>query len=173
MLKRALDHFVEEAKANQTSSHPGAYSFAEARTEIADQTQSATERFGLAADPEQTQEDTWNSATGQYPIKDGARSSSQLPRELGNYEIVAELGRGGMGVVYKVRDIALNRVAALKVIRPHLGSQGGEAMDRFFRAARLWARLDHPSIARIYAVEQVDGIPYIVSQFIEGRLFPK
>jgi serine/threonine protein kinase len=89
------------------------------------------------------------------------------PPKLGDYQIVERLGEGGMGVVFKVRDTALDRSAALKVL-PYLTAAGGEAMDRFFRAARLWAQLSHPSIAPIYHVGQVDGTPYIVSKLVDG-----
>jgi tRNA A-37 threonylcarbamoyl transferase component Bud32 len=90
------------------------------------------------------------------------------PQKLGEYEVIEKIGEGGMGVVYKVRDVALDRVVALKMIR-HFGSSDGAAMDRFFRAARVTARLRHPSIVPIFQVGQVDGTPYVVSQFIEGR----
>jgi serine/threonine protein kinase len=92
---------------------------------------------------------------------------SGLPLRVGDYEVIQQVGRGGMGVVYMVRDCALERVAALKIIR-HFGPPDGEAMDRFFRAARLWARLEHPGIVPIYHVGQLDGMPYVVSKFLEG-----
>jgi serine/threonine protein kinase len=91
----------------------------------------------------------------------------RCPPNLGDYQIVEKLGEGGMGLVFKVFDTALNRSAALKVI-PYLSAAGGEAMDRFFRAARLWAQLNHPSIAPIYHVGQVDGMPYVVSKLVDG-----
>jgi serine/threonine protein kinase len=99
--------------------------------------------------------------TGQTPGWSG------LPPRVGDYEVLQLAGCGGMGVVYKVRDCALERDAALKVIR-HFGPPDGEVMDRFFRAARLWARLDHPAIVPIYHVGQLNGMPYVVSKFIEG-----
>jgi serine/threonine protein kinase len=105
---------------------------------------------------------------GGTVVKDhSARGWSGLPQRVGDYQVIQEVGQGGMGVVFKVRDIALDRVAALKIIR-RLGASDGEATDRFLRAARLWARLQHPSIVPIYNVGQFDGMPYVVSEFIEG-----
>ena len=72
-----------------------------------------------------------------------------------------------MGTVYKVRDVALGRIVALKIIRD-FDSSDGRAMDRFFRSARITARLDHPSIVPIYNVGQFEGMPYVVSKLIEG-----
>jgi serine/threonine-protein kinase len=96
------------------------------------------------------------------------RAWSGPPRRIGDYEVIEHVGSGGMGAVYKVRDQALGRVVALKIAR-HLGNPDGPTMDRFFRAARIVARLSHPSIVPIFDVGQVDGSPYIVSQFIEGE----
>ena len=96
------------------------------------------------------------------------RPWSGLPDKVGDYEFLQEIGQGGMGVVYRVRDVALNRCAALKLIRLH-GQVSGWAMDRFFRAARLWARLHHPSIVPIYYAGEYQGMPYLVSQLINGE----
>jgi tetratricopeptide (TPR) repeat protein len=167
-LDRSVDHFLKESERIHLLPQSGAYSSSNAQTGDACQTRHEIEGSGSTADQERTQEDSGTFPFGNHSIDNLARSSARLPRELGNYEIVDRIGTGGMGVVYKVRDVGLNRVAALKVIR-HLDPADGSAMDRFFRAARLWARLSHPSIARIYEVNQLDGMPYIVSQFIEGE----
>jgi RNA polymerase sigma factor (sigma-70 family) len=99
---------------------------------------------------------------------DPSRSWTGPPSRLGDYELLEQVGSGGMGVVYKVRDLALNRILALKIIR-HFGPANDQAMDRFFREARLTSRLRHPSIVPIYHVSQVDGMPYVVRPFIEGE----
>jgi hypothetical protein len=138
--------YEREAFASQTSSDPTGTEATAARADF--DTQWATTR---EADSEASSTRTW----------------SGLPSRLGDYEVIEQIGCGGMGVVFKVRDVALDRIAALKIIR-HFGAADGEAMDRFFRGARLWARLNHPSIVSIYHVGQVDGMPYVVSEFIEG-----
>jgi RNA polymerase sigma factor (sigma-70 family) len=102
------------------------------------------------------------------PQTDPTQAWPGLPSRLGDYEVIEPVGSGGMGVVYKVRDVALNRVLALKIIR-HVGPASDSALDRFFREARVCGRLRHPSIVPIYSVGEVDGMPYVVRPFIEGE----
>src|SRR5262249_32040697 len=99
---------------------------------------------------------------------DPTRAWPGLPSRLGDYEVLEQVGSGGMGVVYKVRDLALNRILALKIIR-HFGPANELALDRFFRDARVSGRLRHPSILAITHVGQVGGMPYVVRRFIDGE----
>ena len=149
--------------------HPGLDLVTEVRSAVEDPSRRASQASGIVAstvaDPIQEMAGSFHSAT--VPRGPAASGWTGLPKLLGDYEIIEEVGRGGMGVVFKVHDLALDRVAALKIIQ-HFGATSGEAMDRFFSAARLWARLNHPSIVPIYNVGQVDGMPYVVSEFIEG-----
>ncbi|HVO36440.1 MAG TPA: serine/threonine-protein kinase [Gemmatimonadales bacterium] len=93
---------------------------------------------------------------------------AQLRHELADeYEVERELGRGGMGVVFKAVEIELGRPVALKVLPPGLGQ--GAAAERFRREARLAAALDHPSIIPIYRVGRVAGTWYFAMKFVEGR----
>jgi serine/threonine protein kinase len=94
----------------------------------------------------------------------------ELLREatLGDYEVLGELGRGGMATVYLAHDLALDRKVAIKVISPAL--LAGEGMvERFKREARTAASLSHPHIIPIYAVKETDRILYFVMKFVEGR----
>jgi WD40 repeat protein/tRNA A-37 threonylcarbamoyl transferase component Bud32 len=82
-------------------------------------------------------------------------------------EILCELGRGGMGIVYKARQIRLNRVCALKIARPDRHSSA-EARARFFAEAEIIARLRHPNLVQIYNLGEHDGRPYFEMEYIEG-----
>jgi serine/threonine-protein kinase len=87
---------------------------------------------------------------------------------LGEYDILAELGRGGMATVYLAHDIALARKVAIKVMSPALFADAGFA-ERFKREARTAASLSHPNIIPIYAVKEDERLLYFVMKFIEGR----
>jgi serine/threonine-protein kinase len=92
--------------------------------------------------------------------------SSSLPQVPG-YEILDELGRGGMGVVYKARQIKLNRIVALKIILS--GNHAGPSARARFRAeAEAVARLQHPMIVQIYDVGEDAGCPYLALEFVDG-----
>ena len=84
----------------------------------------------------------------------------------GRYEIVKELGRGGMGVVSRARDTRLSRDVAIKAPL-HLRDE--ESLRRFFKEAEAAAKLDHPNICRILDLGEADGLPFIVLAFIDGK----
>ena len=87
---------------------------------------------------------------------------------LGAYEIVAPLGAGGMGEVYRARDTRLGRDVAIKAL-PDAFARDPERLARFEREAKLLASLNHPNIGAIYGLEVVDGHRYLVLEFIEGE----
>jgi tetratricopeptide (TPR) repeat protein/TolB-like protein len=86
----------------------------------------------------------------------------------GRYEITALLGTGGMGVVYRARDMTLDRDVALKVIRPDM-AQHSSIMDRFRREILLASKVTHKNILRIHDLAESDGLSYISMNFIEGE----
>jgi hypothetical protein len=87
---------------------------------------------------------------------------------LGSYEVVDVLGRGGMGVVLKAFDPALDRMVALKVLSPALAASGA-ARHRFAREARAAAAVVHEHVVAIHAVSSWRGLPYLVMQYVAGR----
>src|SRR5437870_11665319 len=87
---------------------------------------------------------------------------------LGPYEILAPLGAGGMGEVYRARDTRLDRTVAIKVLPDHLSSNP-EVRQRFDREARAVSNLSHPHICTLHDVGHQDGIDYLVMEFIEGE----
>jgi serine/threonine protein kinase/tetratricopeptide (TPR) repeat protein len=84
---------------------------------------------------------------------------------IGPYEILSELGRGGMGVVYRARDVKLRREVALKTIA---GAVDAEATERFVREARAAARLKHPGIVQVLGVETANGVCAVALELVEG-----
>jgi eukaryotic-like serine/threonine-protein kinase len=88
--------------------------------------------------------------------------------KLGPYEIVAFLGAGGMGEVYRARDVRLDRTVAIKILRTREASKP-EAKERFDREARTISSLNHPNICHLYDVGQQDGISYLVMEYLEGQ----
>jgi eukaryotic-like serine/threonine-protein kinase len=89
-------------------------------------------------------------------------------QHLGKYEIVSELGRGGMGVVYKARDPVLNRLVALKTLIPNVLGRP-DLLERFLQEARSAGTLQHPHIVIIYELGEFGPSPYIAMEFIEGE----
>ncbi|MGH8698699.1 MAG: protein kinase family protein, partial [Burkholderiales bacterium] len=87
---------------------------------------------------------------------------------LGEYEVLGELGRGGMASVYVAHDIALDRRVAIKVMSPVL-LEGEGMVERFRREARTAASLSHPHIIPIYAVRESEHLVFFVMKLIEGR----
>ena len=87
---------------------------------------------------------------------------------LGHYEVLQELGAGGMATVFLAHDITLDRLVAIKVMSPALLFSGG-MVERFRREARTAASLNHPNIIPIYAVGETDEILYFVMKYVAGR----
>src|SRR5215471_18821385 len=87
---------------------------------------------------------------------------------LGPYEILAPLGAGGMGEVYKARDTRLERTVAIKVLPAHLAANV-EFRQRFEREAKVVSSLNHPHICTLYDIGRQDGIDYLVMEYLEGE----
>ena len=87
---------------------------------------------------------------------------------LGNYKILEKLGEGGQGTVYKAIDSKLGRTVVIKVLPAELTAKEAN-LKRFEREARLASALDHPNICTIFDLNEINGIHFIVMQYIEGR----
>lgn len=112
-----------------------------------------------------------------HQMTTGLRSESAQPqasaetgraKRLGDYEIIREVGRGGMGVVYEARQLSLNRLVALKVL-PFAAMLDERQIARFRTEAQAAAQLHHPNIVPVHAVGQERGVHYFAMQFIAGQ----
>ena len=107
------------------------------------------------------------SANDITEIMNQAFHSETGPKQIGDYEILREIGRGGMGIVYKARQKSLNRHVALKVLSTGLGLTT-KAIMRFKREAEAAAKLHHSNIVPIYATGDENRVPYYVMELIDG-----
>ena len=86
---------------------------------------------------------------------------------IGHYTIVSELGRGGMGVVFKAHEGSLNRYVAIKMLGDHL-EEDSEYVERFVREAQSAAALSHPNIVQIYSISEDQGHHFFVMEYVQG-----
>lgn len=119
-----------------------------------------TEVISSPASPEDTQ--------CGAPKRGEAEAGPFQPRNFGEYELLQEIARGGMGVVYKARHRTLNRVVALKMILSGK-SASDTAVQRFYQEARAAAKLDHPNIVPIFDIGEQEGNHFFTMAFIEGK----
>src|SRR5262250_2406783 len=97
----------------------------------------------------------------------GQSHPPENPRRLGDFEILRELGRGGMGIVYEARQVSLNRKVALKVLSGGLGLTP-KAVQRFRREAEAAAKLHHTNVVPVYATGEQGGTHFYAMELIEG-----
>ncbi|QJW97873.1 serine/threonine-protein kinase [Frigoriglobus tundricola] len=128
---------------------------------------SAQNRPGVAA-PSETTEPAGPADVTIVRVPPSAPTVDEMasPDSVGRYELISEVARGGMGVVYRARQRGLDRMVALKMI---LGTgTSSEAAQRFLQEARAAAALDHPNVVPIYDIDESNGRPYFTMALVEG-----
>lgn len=113
-------------------------------------------------------EDLGSESAETSALGGSARSSREAPQRLGDFRIVREIGRGGMGVVYEAVQESLGRRVAVKVL-PEFYSSSPRALRRFHREAQAAARLHHTNIVSVFGVGEHEGRHFYIMQYIEGR----
>jgi eukaryotic-like serine/threonine-protein kinase len=116
-----------------------------------------------------TGQDSWSTQKRVSATPEQPRDALEIGTILANrYQIMRRVGEGGMGAVYQARDLELNRVVALKVIRPSL-AKNPEILSRFKQELILARQVTHKNVIRIYDLAEFDGIKFITMDFIDGR----
>jgi hypothetical protein len=156
------------ADAQAVASNPPRPIDTAAEETSAERAERSTEGVGVVAqdhDPDRT--GTGARTTAGPPAATSAIAGSGVGPAIPGYEIEGELGRGGMGVVYKARQVRLNRAVALKMILA--GAHAGcEAAARFLGEAEAVAKLQHPNIVQIFHIDEHDGCPYFEMEHVGG-----
>lgn len=158
LLNRLADDFADRYRRGQ---RPSLKEYTDQYPELAEDIR---DLFPALVEVEQAKQD--RQAAEQSAVQQPARG---LPsqRLLGDYRILREVGRGGMGVVYEAEQISLGRRVALKVLPSHT-LLDPRHLGRFQREARAAARLHHTNIVPVFGVGEHEGLPYYVMQFIPG-----
>ncbi|HYT95493.1 MAG TPA: serine/threonine-protein kinase [Gemmataceae bacterium] len=166
-LAAAVTEYVKAVEAGQTvAAEAWLARYPEVAGELADFFAAHAEVDRLAA-PLRT---ALGAATVPFATSEegSTRPALPAPPSFGDYEVLEEIGRSGMGVVYKARQRSLNRLVALKMVRP--GGRTPDDLRRFLRAeAEMAASLEHPHIVPVHEVGECDGQPYLCMQLIEGE----
>jgi serine/threonine protein kinase len=158
-----LDRLVEEFAARlRRGERPAVKEYTDRFPDLADEIR---ELFPALAQVEKAKEicQDWDEAE-----RADASAATPPPAQVGDYRIVREIGRGGMGIVYEAEQVSLGRRVALKVL-PSPAGRDGTTLARFRREARASARLHHTNIVPVFEVGQDGDVRYYAMQFIHGQ----
>jgi WD40 repeat protein/serine/threonine protein kinase/tetratricopeptide (TPR) repeat protein len=155
LLTRLADEFAARYRAGE---RPSLQEYVDRHPALADEIR---ELFPTMVEMEQVREDNIEQA------EDRDAAPALRLKQLGDFRILREVGKGGMGVVYEAEQVSLGRHVALKVL-PHAALLDPKAKRRFEREARSAAKLHHTNIVPVFGVGEQDGMPYYVMQFIQG-----
>jgi WD40 repeat protein/serine/threonine protein kinase len=155
-----FDELAEEfVKRYRRGERPSLEAYVRRLPEMADEIR---QMFPALAEVEQAEDDARRDASAR-----GLPAAPHL-RQIGDYRIIREIGRGGMGIVYEAEQISLGRRVALKVLPPHM-SGDQMTLERFRRESRAAARLHHTNIVPVYEVGQEANVRFYAMQFIQGQ----
>jgi serine/threonine protein kinase/WD40 repeat protein len=155
-----IDRLAEEFAARyRRGERPSLQEYLDRNPELADDIRAL---FPSLVEMEQVKEDRRESDAP------ASAAATQLLRQVGDYHILREVGRGGMGVVYEAEQVSLGRRVALKVLPLHVGGDG-KALERFRREARAAAKLHHTNIVPVHEVGQDGDVCFYAMQFIQGQ----
>ncbi len=101
-------------------------------------------------------------------IVDRLENQEVFPKNFGRYELLGQLGMGGMGRVYRARNLRLGKIQAIKIIRQDLAADA-QCTARFLQEAQVLGELNHPNIVAAQDVDEFEGIPFLVMDFVTGR----
>jgi serine/threonine protein kinase/class 3 adenylate cyclase len=132
-----------------------------------------TAKLSGKSEPEEIYEVCWTSEERYQQLRrqlDGGETGTETGRALGRYELLEELGRGAMGVVYRAYDPTVGRIVALKTVRLDVtGPDHEELIRRLRQEAQAAGRLEHPNIVTVYDAGEVGGAFYLTMRYVKGR----
>jgi|GEM_PF-860572 len=153
------EEFLERYRQGQ---RPSLKEYIDRHPELAAEIKEVFPAMALMENVALTDESLTGDATGPTTLPE-----STPPQQLGDYRILREVGRGGMGIVYEAEQVSLGRHVALKVLPRQMFIDDGQRR-RFEREAKAAAKLHHTNIVPVFGVGEHDGLPYYVMQFIQG-----
>ena len=157
-LDQVLESFLESHRRGED---PSIEDYADAHPGLADEIREVFPALMMMEDLGNASSPTGNTAAA-------ATFPTAAPKQLGDYRILREVGRGGMGVVYEAEQVSLGRHVALKVL-PFHGLMDAKYLERFRREAQAAASLHHSNIVPVFGVGEHEGVHYYAMQFIQGQ----